>query len=63
MSVTNLLRTAISSLKFHKLRTFLTMIGIIIGISSVVAILSVGDGFKEYVVKSSQDTNSNKMTV
>ncbi|MDQ0148692.1 ABC transporter permease [Eubacterium multiforme] len=63
MSIINLIKTAISSLRFHKLRTFLTMIGIIIGISSVVAILSVGNGFKDYVVKSSEDVNANKINV
>lgn len=63
MSSINLIKTAIASLKFHKLRTFLTMIGIIIGISSVVTILSVGDGLKAYVLQSSEDTNANKINV
>ena len=63
MSAINLIKTAIASLKFHKLRTFLTMIGIIIGISSVVTILSVGDGLKAYVLESSQETNANKINL
>lgn len=63
MKLDNLLLTAFSSLKFHKLRTFLTMIGIIIGISSVVTILSVGDGFKEYVHNMSSEANANAITV
>ena len=63
MSAINLIKTAIASLKFHKLRTFLTMIGIIIGISSVVTILSVGDGLKAYVLESSQETNANKINI
>ncbi len=63
MSAINLIKTAIASLKFHKLRTFLTMIGIIIGISSVVTILSVGDGLKAYVLQSSEETNANKISV
>ncbi|MGG5462133.1 ABC transporter permease [Clostridium sp. B9] len=63
MSAINLIKTAIASLRFHKLRTFLTMIGIIIGISSVVTILSVGDGLKAYVLQSSEETNANKISV
>lgn len=60
MSIMNLIKTSISSIKAHKLRVFLTMIGIIIGISSVVTILSIGDGLKAEVNKSIEGTNSNK---
>lgn len=63
MSVANLIKTAISSLKSHKLRSFLTMIGIIIGISSVVTILSIGNGLKREVVQSSEDTSANKINI
>lgn len=63
MNAKELFLTAISSLKFHKLRTFLTMIGIIIGISSVVVILSVGDGFKEYVHTLSEEASANTITI
>ncbi|MEF9992294.1 MAG: ABC transporter, partial [Peptostreptococcaceae bacterium] len=44
MSIKNLIKSALLSLKANKLRVFLTMIGIIIGISSVVVVLSIGDG-------------------
>lgn len=63
MSIINLIKTSIYSLKFRKLRVFLTMIGIIIGISSVVTILSIGNGLKKEVLKSSQDTSANKINV
>ncbi|SKA85117.1 putative ABC transport system permease protein [Clostridium sp. USBA 49] len=63
MSIINLIRTSIYSLKSHKLRVFLTMIGIIIGISSVVTILSIGDGLKAEVNKSVEDTSANKINV
>ncbi len=63
MSIINLIKTSIYSLKSHKLRVFLTMIGIIIGISSVIAILSVGNGLKAEVNKSMQDTSANKINV
>jgi putative ABC transport system permease protein len=63
MSIINLIKTSFYSLKSHKLRVFLTMIGIIIGISSVIAILSVGNGLKAEVNKSMQDTSANKINV
>ena len=63
MSIINLIRTSIYSLKSHKLRVFLTMIGIIIGISSVIVILSIGNGLKAEVNKSLEDTSANKINV
>jgi putative ABC transport system permease protein len=63
MSIINLIRTSIYSLRSHKLRSFLTMIGIIIGISSVVTILSIGNGLKAEVNKSLENTSANKINV
>ena len=37
------IRLAISSLKANKLRALLTMLGIIIGIASVITIVTIGD--------------------
>ena len=37
-------KMAISSILSNKMRTFLTMLGIIIGISSVITIVSLGNG-------------------
>lgn len=59
MSIGNLIKTALYSIKAHKLRVFLTMIGIIIGISSTVAMKSIGDGLTEYMVSSMQESGSN----
>lgn len=63
MNLQMLIKSAILSLKFNKVRVFLTMIGIIIGISSVVAILSVGAGLQNEVSKSSQETDVNTLNV
>ena len=38
---------AIIALKANKMRTFLTMLGIIIGVGAVIALVSVGMGVKE----------------
>jgi putative ABC transport system permease protein len=49
MKLTDLLRLALHSLKRNKLRTFLTMLGIIIGVGSVIAMLGIGEGSKENI--------------
>src|SRR6266566_2436104 len=43
------LKMALVSLRNAKLRSFLTMLGIIIGVASVVSILAIGDGVKKAV--------------
>ena len=60
MSIIDLIKTSLYSIKAHKLRVFLTMIGIIIGISSTVTVKSIGDGLSDYVSQSMESTNSNK---
>jgi putative ABC transport system permease protein len=44
------LKTAINSLRMSKWRSLLTMLGIIIGVSSVVTVVSLGEGLKQQVV-------------
>ena len=63
MSIISLIKTALYSLRSHKLRAFLTMIGIIIGISSVVTILSIGNGLTAEVLSSAEDTSANKVNM
>lgn len=63
MSIINLIKTSLYSIKAHKLRVFLTMIGIIIGISSTVAIKSIGDGLSHYITSSMESSNSNRYEV
>ena len=41
------IRFALASIMGHKMRAFLTMLGIIIGVSSVVVIMAVGNGMRE----------------
>ena len=43
------LKNALSQLKGNKLRTFLTMLGMLIGIGAVIIILSLGEGVKGFV--------------
>lgn len=63
MSIENLIKSSLLSLKANKLRVFLTMIGIIIGISSVVVVLSIGDGLKAQVSKTTGKVNANKISI
>ncbi|MCH4889135.1 FtsX-like permease family protein [Acidaminobacter sp. JC074] len=44
MKILELFNIAISSIRSNKMRSLLTMLGLIIGISSVVTILAIGDG-------------------
>lgn len=47
----------------HRMRTLLTMLGIIIGITSVVSISGIGEGAKRYVLKDIQAIGSNTIAV
>ena len=47
MQVIELFKTAIQSLRANKKRSFLTIIGIMIGIAAVIAILGIGDGITQ----------------
>lgn len=47
MNGTNLFKIALRALSNNKLRAFLTMLGIIIGVASVIAMLAIGQGSKK----------------
>ncbi len=55
--------SAFSSIKQNKGRTLLTMLGIIIGIASVITILSIGNGMKAYVNSSLDDMSAGGVTI
>jgi putative ABC transport system permease protein len=59
MNFKNLLKIAIRALVRNKLRAFLTMLGIIIGVASVIAMLAIGEGSKKNIQEqmSSMGTN------
>lgn len=63
MLFTELLKMAGLSLIANKFRTFLTMLGIIIGVCSVIAMVSVGQGVKKNVVDSISRLGSNMLIV
>ena len=49
MSFDELVRTALGSIRAHKLRSFLTLLGIIIGVTTVVGVASVISGLNAFV--------------
>ncbi len=57
------IKIAFQSLSLNKLRSFLTMLGIIIGVGAVVAIMSVGAGAQQSVMQSIQGIGSNLIIV
>lgn len=63
MNLINIIQGALINIKANKVRVFLTMIGIIIGISSVVVILAIGDGVKAYFAETTSELGGNKIEV
>ena len=54
---------AYTSVKDHKLRSFLTMLGIIFGVASVIAMLSIGEGAKRQAIAKYQDLGVNNIII
>jgi macrolide transport system ATP-binding/permease protein len=57
------LRMALRAMVAHKLRTFLTMLGIIIGIASVVSVVALGQGSQETVLANIASIGTNTINV
>ncbi len=55
--------SALQSIRANKMRSFLTMLGIIIGISSVIAIVSIGQGGKQAIMGEFDDLGTNVINV
>lgn len=58
MKLLEIIKNAGHALLQNRRRSILTMIGIIVGIASVITILSLGRGFKKYTLKSLQQENT-----
>ena len=56
-------RLAVDALRVNKLRTFLTLLGNIIGVMFVIAILSITQGMTRYVSEKLLDQGSNKFWI
>ncbi|MEN3187024.1 MAG: ABC transporter permease [Atribacterota bacterium] len=63
MNVSESFRTAAFNLMANKLRSFLTMLGIIIGIAAVVTMTGLGQGMRSQVIGEISSLGSNLLTV
>lgn len=63
MNTTNLLKIALRALANNKLRGFLTMLGIIIGVASVITMLAIGQGSKRSIQAQISDMGSNMIMI
>jgi len=57
------LRMAVLAMAAHRLRTFLTMLGIIIGIASVVSVVAIGQGTQQQVLANISNLGTNTLEV
>ncbi|MBQ8947581.1 MAG: ABC transporter permease [Lachnospiraceae bacterium] len=57
------IESAIKNIRSNRMRTLLTMLGIIIGIAAVVAIITLGNGMTEYVGKQFSSTGASTISV
>lgn len=57
------LKMAVSNIKTNKMRSLLTMLGIIIGISSVLLIVSLGNGAKSVITDAMADIGSGQVAI
>lgn len=63
MSIMESFRSALQSVMANKMRSFLTMLGIIIGISSVITIVSIGEGGKKAITGEFESIGTNVINV
>ena len=63
MNITESLKIAIKCIKANWMRSLLTMLGIIIGITSVIMIVGAGTGVRDYIVGLIEDMGSNAVLV
>jgi putative ABC transport system permease protein len=63
MKLFNLIRIALKALQRNKLRAFLTMLGIIIGVAAVIAMVAIGQGSKQSIQDQLSSMGSNMITI
>ena len=63
MSILESLELALKNIISSKVRTLLTMLGIIIGVAAVIVIVGLGNGLEGYITDSFSDMGTNTLTV
>jgi putative ABC transport system permease protein len=63
MQIDETFQIALKAIKTNKSRTFLTMLGIIIGVAAVILLVSIGSGLQQYITKEFEELGSNLIMV
>lgn len=63
MNLNNLLKVALKALNNNKMRCFLTMLGVIIGVGAVIAMLAIGQGSKNSIKNQISEMGSNMIMI
>ena len=63
MSIKNLLKVALTAIMSNKFRSFLSMLGIIIGVAAVIIMMAIGQGSKQSVRQELSKMGTNLLTI
>jgi putative ABC transport system permease protein len=63
MNIRNTFKIALKAIFTNKVRSFLTMLGVIIGVSSVVLLISIGRGLEAYITDQFEQLGSNNVFI
>ena len=63
MNIKNLIKVALKALNNNKMRCFLTMLGVIIGVGAVIAMLAIGQGSKNSIKAQISEMGSNMIMI
>ena len=63
MNITNLFKVSLKAVANNKMRSFLSMLGIIIGVAAVIIMMAIGQGSKESIRKELSTMGTNLLTI
>ena len=63
MNIVESIKIALDSILANKMRSFLTMLGIIIGVSSVIAVVAIGQGGRVVLEKEMDAFGANRFLI
>ncbi|MBQ9363180.1 MAG: ABC transporter permease, partial [Bacteroidaceae bacterium] len=63
MNILNLFKVSIKAVSSNKMRSFLSMLGIIIGVAAVIIMMAIGQGSKESIRKELSTMGTNLLTI
>lgn len=63
MTILDTFQISLTALKTNKLRSLLTMLGVIIGVSSVILLVSIGTGLQSFVTEQFEELGTDLLTI